>query len=107
MTIDLPVISSSKSKKKKKGAIGIPKWTVFSLSLITILLIIAITNAVLPLLFLGLVLAFIWTQATKPVAQFERELNPGGKQLNLFYQNQISNKESRNRIENKTKKRAA
>ena len=106
MTIDLPVIPSFKAKKKLNSSI--PKWTVFSLCLITILVVVAIIKAILPLLFLGLVLAFIWSQATKPVAQIERAQKPSGKQLNLFYQNQLNNKHSKkDRIKKKNEKRAA
>ena len=107
MNIDLPVIPSSKSKKRKKIDSSIPKWTVFSLCIITVLVVVAITKAILPLLFFGLVLAFIWSQATKPVAHFERDLKPTGKQLNLFYQNQISSKHSKARIEEEKKERRA
>tara|TARA_Y100001968_G_C19205822_1_gene642250 strand:+ start:222 stop:539 length:318 start_codon:yes stop_codon:yes gene_type:complete len=103
MTINLPVILSSKTKKNKKLDSSIPKWTVFSLCVITILVVIAIVKAILPLLLFGLVLAFIWSQATKPVAQFEREQKASGKQLNLFNQNQAIGKHSRDRIEKERK----
>ena len=107
MTIDLPVISSSKSKKKYKVDSSIPKWTVFSLCIITVLVAIAIIKAILPLLFFGLILAFIWSQATKPIAQFEKERKPGGKQLNLFHQYQSGNKNSNDRIKVDKERRAA
>ena len=106
MTIDLPVIPSSKSTKNKANS-SIPRWTVFSLCLITVLVVVAIIKAILPLLFFGLIMAFIWSQATKPVAHFEREVNPSGKQLNLFYQTQINKKYSSNKVENDKGKRAA
>ncbi len=106
MTIDLPVIPSSKSTKNKVNS-SIPRWTVFSLCLITVLVVVAIIKAILPLLFFGLIMAFIWSQATKPVAHFERELRPSGKQLNLFYQKQVNTKYSSNTVDNKKGKRAA
>ncbi len=107
MTIDLPVITFSKSKKKKKVDSTIPKWAVFSLCLITVLVVVAITKVILPLLFFGLLLAFIWSQATKPVAQFDSEKKSTGQQLNLFHQNQIGRKHSKHKIENKKESRAA
>ena len=107
MTIDLHVVPSSKSRNKKKVESSIPKWTVFSLCIITILVVVAIIKAILPLLFFGLLLAFIWSQATKPVAQFKKELKPSGQQLNLFYQNQIKSKPSKNSTEEKKESRAA
>ncbi len=107
MTVDLPIIPSPKERKKHKVDSSIPKWTVFSLCIITVLIVVAITNAILPLLFFGLVLAFIWSQATKPVAQFEKEVKHGGKQLNLFYQNESSAKYLSDRSINRKEKRAA
>ena len=106
MTINLPVIPSSKSTKRKANS-STPRWTVFSLCLITILVVVAIIKAILPLLFFGLILAFIWSQATKPVAHFDREIKPSGRQLNLFYQQQINSKYSSNKLENEKGKRAA
>tara|TARA_Y100001968_G_C19327928_1_gene702725 strand:+ start:685 stop:1008 length:324 start_codon:yes stop_codon:yes gene_type:complete len=107
MSINLPVIPSSKSKKKKNVDSSIPKWAVFSLSLTTILIVVAMTKAILPLLFFGLVLAFIWSQATKPVAHFNRELKPSGKQLNLFNPNHIRGKNSIDKIKDKKERSAA
>ncbi len=107
MNIDLPIIPSPKSKKQKKIDSSIPKWAVFSLGIITVLVVVAITKAIVSLLCFGLILAFIWSQATKPVAHFEREPKPTGKQLNLFYQNQINSKHSSTRIKEKKERRAA
>ena len=99
MSINLPVIPSSKAKKNKKLGSNIPKWTVFSLGMITVLVVVAILKTILPLLLFGLVLAFIWSQATKPVAHLGKEQKPSGKQLNLFHQNQVIAKHSSDRIE--------
>ena len=107
MKINLPVIASPKTKKGVKVDSSFSKWTVFSLCIITILVVVAIIKAILPLLFFGLLLAFIWSQATKPVAQFKKELKPSGQQLNLFYQNQIKSKPSKNSTEEKKESRAA
>ena len=107
MTIDLTIIHSFKSKKKPKVNSTIPKWTVFSLCIITVLIVVAITKVILPLLFFGLLLAFIWSQATKPVAKFETDLKPSGKQLNLFYQNKILNQHANNNMEDKKDRKAA
>ena len=107
MTTNLPIITSPKSKKKKKIDSSIPKWTVFSLCIVTILVVIAITKAIIPLLFFGLLIAFIWSQATKPIAEFERAQKTSGKQLNLFHQQQIGNKHTRDRIKDEKESRAA
>ena len=105
MTINLPSIPSSKSEKKKKVNSSIPKWTIFTLCIITVLVVVAIIKTILPLLLFSLVLAFIWSQATKPVAQLEKEQQPSGKQLNLFHQN--GSKPSRDRRKEREGRRAA
>ena len=107
MKINLPVIASPKTKKGVKVDSSFSKWTVFSLCIITTLIVVAIIKAIIPLLFFGLILSFIWSQATKPVAQLEGEKKPSGKQLNLFYQNQISKDHLKNRIKNEKGRRAA
>ena len=109
MTIDLPVIPSPQATKRKRKKLdsSIPKWTVFFLCIVTILVVVSITNTIIPLLFVGLILAFIWSQATKPVAHFERDMQPNGKQLDLFYQNQIINKHSIEKMKDKKERRAA
>jgi len=107
MAIDLPVIPPSKLKKTKKVDSSIPKWTVFTLCLITVLVVVGITKAIFPLLFFGFILAFIWSQATKPVAQLERDSNQSGKQLNLFYQNQNISRHLKDNIEDEKDRKVA
>ena len=86
MTTNLPIIHSSKSKKKKKSDSSIPKWTVFSLCFITTLVIISLIKAYLPLLVSALAMLFIWSQMTKPVAEIEtKATNDDSNQLNLFH----------------------
>ena len=49
MTPDLPIIPSSKSKKKKLTDNKVPKWTIFSLCFITTLVVVSLIKAYLPL----------------------------------------------------------
>ena len=84
MNTDLPIISSSKSKKKVNSSI--PKWTFFSLCFITTLVIVSLIKAYLPLLVSGLAMLFIWSQITKPIAEIEpKTTNDDSNQLNLFH----------------------
>ena len=86
MTPDLPIIPSSKSKKKKQADSRIPKWTLFSLCFITTLIIVSLIKAYLPLLVSALAMLFIWSQMTKPVAEIEtKTTNDDSNQLNLFH----------------------
>ena len=86
MTTDLPIIPSSKSKKKKKSDNNIPKWTVFSLCFITTLVIVSLIKEYLPLLVSSLAMLFVWSQMTKPVAEIEtKATNEDSNQLNLFH----------------------
>ena len=109
MIITLPAISSCNSKMKKgtKTNRGIQKWIIFSLCIITILVVVAILKTILPLLFFGLILAFIWSQATKPIAQLEKEQKSNGQQLNLFHQKLTGNKNPIHRIEEEKEERKA
>jgi len=97
MTIDLPIIPSFKSKKKKKVDSSIPKWTVFSLCFITTLLVFSLIKAYLPLLVSALAMLFVWSQITKPVAEIEtKATNDDSNQLNLFHrQYKIGRKHSK------------
>tara|TARA_Y100001968_G_C19211670_1_gene645067 strand:+ start:251 stop:586 length:336 start_codon:yes stop_codon:yes gene_type:complete len=86
MTTDLPSINSSKSKKKKKAASSIHKWTIFSLCFITTLIVISLIQAYLPLLVSALAMLFVWSQMTKPVAEIRTKAsNDDSNQLNLFH----------------------
>ena len=86
MTPNLPIIASSKSKKRKKEDSSIPKWTVFSLCFITTLVVVSLVKAYLPLLVTALAMLFIWSQMTKPLAEIEtKATNDDSNQLNLFH----------------------
>ena len=86
MTTDLPIIPSSKSKKRKKSDNNITKWTVFSLCFITTLVVVSLIKAYLPLLVSALAMLFVWSQITKPVAEIEtKATNDDSNQLNLFH----------------------
>ena len=86
MTPNLPIIPSSKSKKRKLADSGIPKWTFFSLCFITTLVVVSLIKAYLPLLVSALAMLFVWSQITKPVAEIEtKATNDDSNQLNLFH----------------------
>ncbi len=86
MTPNLPIIPSSKSKKKKLADNRIPKWTIFSLGFITTLVVVSLIKAYLPLLVSALAMLFVWSQMTKPIAEIEtKTTNDDSNQLNLFH----------------------
>ena len=88
MTPDLPIITSSKSKKKNLANNKIHKWTIFSLCFITTLVVVSLIKAYLPLLVSALAMLFIWSQMTKPVAEIETKAtndDSNSNQLNLFH----------------------
>ena len=86
MTPNLPIIPSSKLKKKPLAANKIPKWTYFSLCFITTLVVVSLIKAYLPLLVTALAMLFVWSQMTKPVAEIEtKTTNDDSDQLNLFH----------------------
>jgi len=86
MTPDLPIIPSSKSKKKKLVTSRIHRWTFFSLCFITTLIVVSLIKAYLPLLVSGLAMLFVWSQMTKPIAEIKtKTTNDDSNQLNLFH----------------------
>ncbi|WP_269611269.1 hypothetical protein [Prochlorococcus marinus] len=86
MTTDLPIIPSSKSKKRKQADNRIPKWTLFSLCFITTLVVVSLIKAYLPLLVSALAMLFVWSQITKPIAEIKTKAsNDDSNQLNLFH----------------------
>ena len=86
MTPNLPIIPSSKSKKKKIEKTKIHNWTLFSLCFITTLVVVSLIKAYLPLLVSALAMLFVWSQITKPVAEIEtKATNDDSNQLNLFH----------------------
>ena len=86
MTANLPNITYSESKKRRKADSSIPKWTVFSLCFITTLVIVSLIKAYLPFLVSALAMLFVWSQMTKPVAEIETKASTDdSNQLNLFH----------------------
>ena len=106
MTPHLPIIASSKSKKKKLANSKIHTWTLFSLFFITTLVVVSLIKAYLPLLVSALAMLFIWSQMTKPVAEIEtKTTNDDSNQLNLFHrQYKIGRKYSKIKKELQEKK---
>ena len=97
MTPNLPIIPSSKSKKKYIVDNKLHKWTFFSLFFITTLIVVSLIKAYLPLLVSAVAMLFVWSQMTKPVAEIEtKPINENSNQLNLFHrQYQIGRKYSK------------
>ena len=86
MTPDLPIIPTSKIKKKKLEETRIHKWTLFSLCFITTLVVVSLIKAYLPLLVSALAMLFVWSQMTKPIAEIKtKATNEDSNQLNLFH----------------------
>ena len=87
MTPNLPIITSSTSKKKPTADSRIPKWTFFSLCFITTLVVVSLIKAYLPLLVSAIAMLFVWSQMTKPVAEIETKVSNDDdtNQLNLFH----------------------
>ena len=86
MTPDLPIIPTSKIKKKKLEKTRIHKWTLFSLCFITTLVVVSLIKAYLPLLVSALAMLFVWSQMTKPIAEIEtKSTNDDTNQLDLFH----------------------
>ena len=86
MTPNLPIVSSSKAKKKTLTNSKIQKWTLFSLCFITTLVVVSLIKAYLPLLVSALAMLFVWSQMTKPVAEIKtKATNDDSNQLNLFH----------------------
>ena len=86
MSLDLPIIPSSKSKKEKLANSRIQQWTLFSLCFITKLIVVSLIKAYLPLLVSALAMLFVWSQMTKPIAEIEtKATNEDSNQLNLFH----------------------
>ena len=105
MTTNLPIIPSSKSKKKKLENNRIQKWTFFSLCFITTLVVVSLIKAYLPLLVSALAMLFVWSQMTKPIAEIEtKATNDDSNQLDLFHkQYKIGRKYSKIKKELHTK----
>ena len=101
MTPDLPIIPSSKRKKKKLEKTRIHKLTLFSLCFIATLVVVSLIQAYLPLLVSALAMLFIWSQITKPIAEIEtKATNDDTNQLDLFHrQYKIGRKYSKSKGE--------
>ena len=86
MTPDLPIISSSKRKKKKLKETRNHKLTLFSLYFIATLVVVSLIKAYLPLLLSAIAILFIWSHMTKPIAEIEtKATNDDTNQLDLFH----------------------
>ena len=64
MAIDPKVISSS-NKKRYREVRYFPKWAIYSAGGFGVLVLVVLIKALLPLIGMAWVLAFIWAQSTK------------------------------------------
>ncbi len=62
MVIDPEVISPS-SKKGSKSRRYLPKWAIVSVGGVGVLVLVALIKALLPLIGMAFLLAFIWSQS--------------------------------------------
>ena len=62
MVIDPEVISPS-SKKGSKSGRYLPKWAIVSVGGVGVLVLVALVKALLPLIGMAFLLAFIWSQS--------------------------------------------
>ena len=63
MAIDPEVISPS-SKKGNRSARYLPKWAVYSAGGVAVMVLIGLIKALLPVIGMAFLLAFIWSQST-------------------------------------------
>ena len=63
MAIEPEVISPS-SKKGNRAWKYLPKWAIYSAGGISVLLLVGLIKALLPLIGMAFLLAFIWSQST-------------------------------------------
>ena len=63
MAIDPEVISPS-SKKGSRASRYLPKWVMYSSGGLGVLILVALIKALLPVIGMAFLLAFIWSQST-------------------------------------------
>ena len=63
MAIDPEVISPS-SKKGSRAGRYFPKWAIYSAGGVSVLILVGLLKALLPLIGMAFLLAFIWSQST-------------------------------------------
>ena len=63
MAIDPEVISPSSNKRNRSGK-NLPKWAIYSAGGFGVLVLVGLIKALLPLIGMAFLLAFIWSQST-------------------------------------------
>ena len=63
MTIDPEVISPCSKKESRAGRNYFPKWAIYSSGGIAVLVLVGLIKALLPVIGMAFLLAFIWSQA--------------------------------------------
>ena len=64
MAIDPEVISPS-SKKGRRSGRYVPKWAIYSTGGLGVLVLVGLIKALLPVIGMAFLLAYIWSQSTK------------------------------------------
>tara|TARA_Y100001968_G_scaffold150219_1_gene137429 strand:- start:108 stop:314 length:207 start_codon:yes stop_codon:yes gene_type:complete len=62
MAIDPEVISASRAKGRRAGR-HFPKWAIFSTGGVGVLILVGLIKALLPVIGMAFLLAFIWSQS--------------------------------------------
>ena len=63
MAIDPEVISPSSKKGIKNGRF-LPKWAIYSVGGVSVFILVGLIKALLPVIGMAFLLAFIWSQST-------------------------------------------
>ena len=63
MAIDPEVIPPSSEKGSRAGRY-FPRWTIYSMGVFGVLVLVALVKALLPVIGMAFLLAFIWSQST-------------------------------------------
>ena len=63
MPIDPEVISPSGKKESRSGRYYFPKWAIYSAGGVGVFLLVSLIKALLPLIGMTFLLAFIWSQS--------------------------------------------
>ena len=63
MTIDPEVISPSSKKESRAGRYYFPKWAIYSAGGVGVFVLVGLIKALLPVIGMAFLLAFIWSQS--------------------------------------------
>ena len=63
MSIDPEMISTSRKKGSRAGRY-LPKWLIYSAGGVSVLILVSLLKALLPVIGMAFLLAFVWSQST-------------------------------------------